>query len=134
MSKEKDREMRVKIASKIYINNHSIGKTGMFPPHEITEGNKYFAPIEYGQNNNGVVLAFLRRDLILAIENTCLQGFWERILVCCWKHFIYMCFQQQTNIFPRRRISIRWKFYGSEEEIFFLCGAVKSPPHSRKRS
>ena len=31
------------------------------------------------------------------------------------------------------KISIRWKFHGSEEEIFFLCGAAKSPPHSRKK-
>lgn len=41
---------RVKIASKIYINNHSIGKTGTYPPHEFTEGNKSFAfkiPKEY---------------------------------------------------------------------------------------
>lgn len=41
---------RVKIASKIYINNHAIGKTGTFPPHEFTEGNRSFAfkiPKEY---------------------------------------------------------------------------------------
>ena len=41
---------RVKIASKIYINNHSIGKTGIFPPHDFTEGNRSFAfkiPKEY---------------------------------------------------------------------------------------
>ena len=41
---------RIKIASKIYINNHSIGKTGTFPPHEFNEGNKTFAfkiPKEY---------------------------------------------------------------------------------------
>ena len=41
---------RIKIASKIYINNHSIGKTGIFPPHEFTEGNRSFAfkiPKEY---------------------------------------------------------------------------------------
>lgn len=41
---------RIKIASKIYINNHSIGKTGIFPPHEFTEGNRSFSfkiPTEY---------------------------------------------------------------------------------------
>ena len=41
---------RVKIAAKIYINNHSIGKSGNFPPHEFIEGNKTFAykiPKEY---------------------------------------------------------------------------------------
>ena len=41
---------RIKIASKIYINNHTLGKTGVFPPHEFTEGNKSFAfkiPKEY---------------------------------------------------------------------------------------
>ena len=41
---------QIKIASKIYINNHSIGKTGLFPPHEFTEGNMSFAlkiPKEY---------------------------------------------------------------------------------------
>lgn len=41
---------RIKIASKIYINNHSIGKTGIFPPHEFTEGNRSFVfkiPKEY---------------------------------------------------------------------------------------
>ena len=41
---------RVKVASKIYINNHAIGKTGTFPPHEFSEGNRSFAfkiPKEY---------------------------------------------------------------------------------------
>lgn len=41
---------RVKIASKLYINNHSIGKIGSLPPHEFTEGNSSFAfkiPSEY---------------------------------------------------------------------------------------
>ncbi len=57
---------RVKIASKIYINNHSIGKTGLFPPHEFTEGNKSFAfsiPKEY---------------LIIGGENT--------VIICLWCH------------------------------------------------
>ena len=41
---------RVKMASKVYINGHSIGKTGTFPPHEFTEGNRSFVykiPKEY---------------------------------------------------------------------------------------
>ena len=41
---------RIKIATKIYINNHSLGRTGTFPPHEFTEGNKTFSfkiPKEY---------------------------------------------------------------------------------------
>lgn len=41
---------QIKIASKIYINNHFLGKTGFFPPHEFTEGNMSFAlkiPKEY---------------------------------------------------------------------------------------
>ncbi len=57
---------RIKIASKIYINNHSIGKTGVFPPKEFTEGNKTFAfkiPSEY-LNYNG--------------ENT--------LMICVWCH------------------------------------------------
>ena len=57
---------RVKIASKIYINNHSIGKTGLFPPHEFTEGNRSFTftiPKEY---------------LKIGEENT--------IMICLWCH------------------------------------------------
>ena len=57
---------RIKIASKVYINNHLIGKTGSFPPHEFTEGNKSFAlqiPSEY-LNYDG--------------ENT--------IMICLWCH------------------------------------------------
>lgn len=41
---------RIKIATKIYINNRSLGRTGTFPPHEFTEGNKTFSfkiPKEY---------------------------------------------------------------------------------------
>ena len=57
---------RIKIASKIYFNNHSIGNTGTFPPHEFTEGNRSFAfkiPKEY-VNFGG--------------ENT--------IMICLWCH------------------------------------------------
>ena len=57
---------RIKIASKIYINNHTLGKTGVFPPHEFTEGNKSFAfkiPKEYLHEDG---------------ENT--------ILICLWCH------------------------------------------------
>ena len=57
---------RIKIASKISINSHSIGKTGLFPPHEFTEGNKTFAfkiPKEY---------------LNIGGENT--------ITICLWCH------------------------------------------------
>lgn len=57
---------RIKIASKVYINNHPIGKTGSFPPHEFTEGNKSFSlqiPREY-LNYNG--------------DNT--------IMICLWCH------------------------------------------------
>lgn len=52
---------RVKVASKVYINNHSIGKTGRFPPHEFTEGNRSFAlkiPKEYvnlGEKNTVII-------------------------------------------------------------------------------
>lgn len=41
---------RVKIAAKVYINDHYLGHTGFFPPHEFTEGEKsgYFKiPKEY---------------------------------------------------------------------------------------
>ena len=57
---------RGKIAAKIYINNHSIGKSGTFPPHEFIEGNKTFAykiPKEY---------------LNIGGENT--------IMICLWCH------------------------------------------------
>lgn len=57
---------RVKIAAKIYINNHSIGKSGNFPPNEFIEGNKTFAykiPKEY---------------LNIGGENT--------IMICLWCH------------------------------------------------
>ena len=57
---------RVKIASKIYINNHSIGKTGLFPPHEFTEGNRSFTfqiPKEY---------------LNIGADNT--------LMICLWCH------------------------------------------------
>ena len=46
---------RVKIASKVYINNHSLGQSGFFPPNEFTEGERsaYFKlPDEY-LNFNG---------------------------------------------------------------------------------
>ena len=57
---------RIKIASKIYINNHAIGKTGTFPPHEFTEGNRTFAfsiPKDY---------------LNIGGENT--------LMICLWCH------------------------------------------------
>ena len=52
---------RIKIASKIYINNHTLGHTGSFPPHECIEGNKTFSfkiPKEYlniGSSNTLVI-------------------------------------------------------------------------------
>lgn len=41
---------RVKIAAKVYINDHFIGQAGFFPPHEFTEGEKsscFKIPKEY---------------------------------------------------------------------------------------
>lgn len=41
---------RVKIASKVYINNHSLGQSGFFPPNEFTEGERsvhFKIPSEY---------------------------------------------------------------------------------------
>jgi len=57
---------RIKIASKIYINNHAIGKTGTFPPHEFTEGNKSFA------------LRIPKEYLNIGGENT--------LMICLWCH------------------------------------------------
>ena len=57
---------RVKIASKIYINNHAIGKTGTFPPHEFTEGNKSF------------VFKIPKEYINFGSENT--------IMICLWCH------------------------------------------------
>ena len=57
---------RIKIAAKIYINNHTIGKAGIFPPHEFIEGNKTYAykiPKEY---------------LNIGGENT--------LIICIWCH------------------------------------------------
>ena len=57
---------RVKIASKIYINGHQIGKTGNFPPHEFTEGNKSF------------LIHIPREYLNYDAENS--------IMICLWCH------------------------------------------------
>ena len=57
---------RVKIASKIYINNHAIGKTGTFPPHEFTEGNRSF------------VFKIPKEYINFGSENT--------IMICLWCH------------------------------------------------
>ena len=41
---------RLKIASKVYINNYPLGQSGFFPPHEFSEGERssyYKVPKEY---------------------------------------------------------------------------------------
>ena len=57
---------KIQIASKIYINNHALGKTGSFPPHEFTEGNKSF------------VFKIPKEYINFGSENT--------IMICIWCH------------------------------------------------